>query len=357
MAKNYYDILGVSKNASQDEIKKAFRNLSKQYHPDRKARASEEEKKEAEAKFKEINEAYSVLSDSEKKNMYDTYGTVDPSEMGGAGFDPFGGFNPFGEGFNPFAGMHRQQNIKGEDLHITIDVDFDDLFRGVTKKVKVKQKVRCKHCSGSGSTTGSIDVCPHCQGSGMIMKTTRRGNMIMQQSSPCPHCNGTGEVVRDKCPHCVDGLVTEEVEITVDIPAGMYGDGAQMLERGRGHYAPRRKGPQGDLIIAIVEIPSSKGLKRDDKNNLLYTKRVDYWTMVEGGEVNIPYIGNDIKINVTPGSESGKKVTLYRKGFADPNKRQPNADYIVTLECYVPDVRYMTDEQKAAIEALKKSFS
>ena len=357
MAKNYYDILGIDKNASQDDIKKAFRNLSKKYHPDRKARASEEEKKNAEAKFKEINEAYSVLNDQEKKNMYDTYGTIDPSEIGGgSGFDPFAGFNPFGPGFNPFAGSTRQHNIKGEDIHITLDVDFDDLFKGVKKKVKVKQKVRCKHCNGSGSSTGNVDVCSHCQGSGVIMKTTRQGNMIMQQTVPCAHCGGTGEVVRDKCPHCTDGLVVEEVELTIDIPAGMYGDGAQMLERGKGHFAPRRKGTQGDLIVAIVEIPSKKGLKRDDKNNLIYTKRVDFWTMVEGGEVTVPYIGNDVKINVTSGSESGKKVTLSRKGFADPNKRLPNSDYIITLECYVPDIRFMSEEQKEAIEKLKNAF-
>ena len=355
MAKNYYDILGVDKNASQNEIKKAYRKLSKEYHPDRKARASEEEKQEAETKFKEVNEAYSILSDEEKKNMYDTYGTVDPNEIG-SGFDPFGGFDPFMGGFNPFSGMRRQQNIKGDDLHVTVEVDFDDLFKGVTKKVKVKQKVRCKHCNGSGSSTGSVDVCPHCQGSGVTMRTQRQGNMIMQQTMPCPHCNGTGEIVRDKCTHCHDGLVWEEVEISIDIPAGMYGDGAQMLERGKGHYAPRRKGPQGDLIVAVVEVPSNKGLKRDDKNNIVYTKRVDYWTMVEGGEITVPYIGKDIKINVSPGSESGKKVTLYRKGFADPNKRQPNADYIITLECFVPDVRYMTDEQKDALKKLKDSF-
>lgn len=357
MAKNYYDILGIKKSASQDEIKKAYRKLSKEYHPDRKARASEEEKQEAEAKFKEVNEAYSILSDEDKKNMYDTYGTVDPNEIGG-GFDPFGGFNPFGGmgGFNPFAGMHRQQNIKGEDLHVTVEVDFEDLFLGVTKKVKVKQKIRCKHCNGSGSTTGNVDVCPHCQGSGVTVKTQRQGNMIVQQRTVCPHCEGTGEVIRDKCPYCNDGLVMEEVEIDINIPAGMFGDGAQMLDRGRGHYAPRRKGPQGDLIVAIIEIPSNKGLKRDDKNNITYTKRVDYWTMVEGGEVTIPYIGKDLKINVSSGSESGKKVTLPRKGFPDPNGRQPNADYIVTLEVFVPDVRYMSDEQKDALKSLKKSF-
>jgi molecular chaperone DnaJ len=180
--------------------------------------------------------------------------------------------------------------------------------------------------------------------------------MIMSQSVPCHHCNGTGEIIRDKCPHCNDGLVVEDVEISIDIPAGMFGDGAQMLERGRGHYAPRRKGSQGDLIVAVIEIPSKKGLKRDDHNNITYTKRVDYWTMVEGGEITIPYIGNDIKINVSPGSESGKKVTLPRKGFADPNGRQPNADYIVTLEVFVPDVRYMSDEQKDALKSLKNSF-
>lgn len=357
MAKNYYDVLGINKNASQEDIKKAFRNLSKKYHPDRKARASEEEKKEAESKFKEINEAYSVLSDVEKKNMYDTYGTVDPNEIGGAGFDPFGGFNPFGD-FNPFGGMHRQRtSVKGKDIHVTVEVDFDDLFTGCTKKVNVNQQVRCKHCNGSGSSTGNVDVCPHCQGSGVVMKTQRMGNTIMSSSAPCHHCNGTGEVVRDKCPHCIAGLVTENVDIEITIPAGMYGDGAQMLERGKGHFAPRRKGPQGDLIVSVIELPSEKGLKRDEKNNIIYTKRVDYWTMVEGGEVSVPYIGSDLKINVTPGSQSGKKVTLYRKGFADPNKMNPNADYIITIECYIPDITYLTEEQKEALNTLKKSFS
>lgn len=353
MAKNYYDILGIDRNASQNEIKKAYRKLSKEYHPDRKATASEEEKREAEAKFKEVNEAYSILSDEEKKNMYDTYGTVDPNDIG-SGFDPFGGFNPF-DMFGGGARYHKP-SVRGEDIHVTVEVDFDDLFKGCTKTVTVEQKCRCKHCNGSGSSTGNVDVCPHCQGSGVIMKTRRVGNSIISQSAPCHHCNGTGEIVRDKCPHCADGLVIERVEIDINLPAGMYGDGAQMLERGRGHYAPRRKGPQGDLIISVIEVPSDKGLKRDERNNIVYTKKVDYWTMIEGGEVSVPYVGADLKINVTPGSQSGKKVTLYRKGFADPNKRQPNADYIITLECFIPDVRYMSEQQKDALETLKKTF-
>lgn len=351
--KNYYDVLGLDKNASQEQIKKAYRSLSKKYHPDLKSRSSEEEKKEAEDKFKEINEAYSVLSDTEKKEMYDRYGTIDPNEIGG-GFNPFGGFDPF----SMFSNMHRSnpRTFKGKDIYVTVEVDFDDLYTGCTRSVKVKQQVRCKHCSGTGSSTGNTDICSHCQGSGYIMQTNRMGNTIMSQTIVCPHCQGSGEVVRDKCPHCVDGLVFEDVYIDINIPAGMYGDGAQMIERGKGHYAPRRKGPQGDVIISVIELPNEKGLKRDENNNIIYTKRIDYWTMVYGGEVSVPHIGTDLKINVSAGSQSGKKVTLYRKGFPDPNKMNPNSNYIITLECDIPDAKNLTPEQKDAIDALKNAF-
>lgn len=354
MAKNYYETLGVQKNATQDEIKKAFRSLSKKYHPD----VCKEP--DAEEKFKEINEAYNVLNDKEKRQMFDTYGTIDPNEINqgsGGGFDPFGGgFDPF-EGFNPFGrsggGFHQQQmKEKGDDLRITIEMSFDELFYGAHKKIKITKNCTCHRCHGSGSETNETCECTRCGGSGMVTEVKRFGNSVMQSTHVCQECHGTGRVIKDPCPSCHGtGLEKKQADVEFDVPAGMYSD-AYFLVRGKGGDGPHR-GTPGDLLVVVKEKPNDYGLTRDDKNNILYTKKVPYKTMVFGGDVTLPYVGGQTqKIHIEQGTESGKKLKLYGKGFPDPNTPANKADYIVTIECEIPKPKNLSTETKEMIKKL-----
>jgi molecular chaperone DnaJ len=350
MDKNYYDILGVKKNASDSEIKSAFRKLSKKYHPDVNKEAGAEEK------FKEINEAYSVLSDPEKKQMYDTFGTADPN-MAGGGYDPFSGFDPFsmfngsGFGFSGF-GHGNQMKEKGEDLKVTIDLTFDEIYNGVHRKISLNKKCTCHRCNGSGSQSNDSGVCPHCQGSGFVKQVQRRGNTVIQNMSPCPHCHGTGQMIKDPCPNCNGtGLETKNVDVEFDVPAGMF-ENAYFLVRGKGNDGPHR-GVPGDLLVIVREKPNQYGLKRDDKNNILYTLKVPYKTLVFGGDVTVPYVnGTNKKIHINAGTESGKVLKLFNMGFPDPNNPTLKADYIITIQCDIPKLSYLDEKTKMAIANL-----
>jgi len=351
MAKrDYYDVLGVSKNASQDEIKKKYRQLSKSLHPD--VNKSEN----AESEFKELNEAYSVLSDPEKKNMYDRFGTVDPQQAfgDGQGFDPFmGGFRGFG-GFDPFMGGFNRSakpKEKGDDLKIKIDMDLDEIYYGARKKVKINKKVCCHRCNGSGSESNDTGECPHCHGTGYVTLAERRGNMFMQNMTVCPHCHGTGTYIKDPCPNCHgSGLEDKQTEVEFDIPAGMFSD-AYFVVRGKGNDGPHR-GVPGDLLVIVNEKPNDKGLSRDEKNNLLYTLKLDYKDMVFGTDAEIPYIDRSRKIHIEPGTPSGKVLKLPRFGFPDPNNSSAKADYIITVECKIPKESDLTERQKKKIRDL-----
>ena len=349
MDKNYYDILGISKNASESDIKSAFRKLSKKYHPD----VCKE--KDAEEKFKEINEAYTVLSDPEKKQMYDTYGTVDPNDMGGQGFDPFSqGFDPFsmfrdsGFGFSGF-GHGNQMKEKGDDLKITIELSFDDIYTGVHKKISMNKKCTCHRCNGSGSQSNETGTCQRCGGSGFIKNVQRRGNTVIQNMSPCPDCHGTGQCIKDPCPNCHGtGLETKNVDVEFDVPPGMF-ENAYFLVRGKGNDGPHR-GTPGDLLVIVKELPNPYGLKRDDKNNILYNLKVPYKTLVFGGDVSVPYIkGERKKIHISAGTESGKVLKLFNMGFPDPNNPSLKSDYIITVQCNIPKLNELDDKQKMNI--------
>ena len=342
--KNYYDILGVGKNATDKEIKSAFRKLSKKYHPD----VCNEEG--AEEKFKEINEAYSVLSDSEKRNMYDTYGTIDPN-MADSGFDPFGGgFNPF-DMFRGF-GHGAPQKERGDDLRITIELSFDEIYTGIHKKISLNKKCTCHRCNGSGSQSNESTTCRRCGGSGYVKNVTQRGNTIIQNMTVCPECHGTGSVIKDPCPNCHgSGLENKNVDVEFDIPAGMYED-AYFLVRGKGNDGPHR-GIPGDLLVVVKELPNDYGLTRDENNNILYTLNVPYKTLVFGGDVNVPYVGGvQKKIHIKAGTESGRVLTLYNMGFPDPNNPSAKANYIITIQCEIPKLDDLNDKQKELIAKL-----
>ena len=350
MDKNYYDVLGVSKNASESDIKSAFRKLSKKYHPDINKEAG------AEDKFKEINEAYSVLSDPEKKQMYDTFGTVNPNAMGSGGFDPFAqGFDPFsmfrgfGGGFGGGFGHGGQMKEEGEDLKVTIELSFDDIFYGVHKKIAMNKKCTCHRCNGSGSQSNESGVCHRCGGSGFIENVQRHGNTVIKNMSPCPECHGTGQCIKDPCPNCHGtGLETKTVDVEFDVPPGMF-ENAYFLVRGKGNDGPHR-GTPGDLLVIVKELPNPYGLKRDDKNNILYNLKVPYKTLVFGGDVTVPYIkGERKKIHISAGTESGKVLKLYNMGFPDPNNSSLKSDYIITIQCDIPKLSDLDDKQKMVI--------
>lgn len=342
--KNYYDVLGVSKTASQEEIKKSYKALSKKYHPDINKDPGAEEK------FKEINEAYQVLSDPEKKKMYDQFGTIDPNEaFSGGGFDPFmGGFNPFG-GFG--RGSSQKPKEKGEDLKIRIEMGLDEIFYGARKKVKIRKKVHCHRCNGSGSESNDTSECTYCNGTGYVTQTERRGNMFMQNMTVCPHCHGTGTMIKDPCPNCHGtGLEEKQTEIEIEVPSGMFSD-SYFIMRGKGNDGPHR-GVPGDLLVTIREKPDESGMKRDERNNLTYTLMMDYKDMVFGNDVEIPYIGGKKKIHIEAGTQSGKVIRLPRMGFPDPNKSAPNADYIITVQCRIPKESELSKDQKKKIREL-----
>lgn len=344
MARNYYDVLGVSRNASQEDIKRAFRQMSKKYHPD------VNKNPDAEEKFKEINEAYSVLSDEQKRQNYDMFGTAD-GPVGGGGFNPFGGFSDF---FKDGGGNFNERPVeKGDDLKIKVKVEFDDIFRGCHKKIKMLKKCTCHRCNGSGSASNESTTCSHCGGTGIYRETIQRGNMFMQNLKPCPYCHATGTVIKDPCPNCNGtGLEQKQVDVEFDIPAGMPCD-AYFVIKGKGNDGPHR-GIPGDLLVSIEEIPNALGLRRDPStNNLLYTLKLPYTDMVFGCDAVVPHIGTSMKIHIEAGTESGKVLKLARKGMPNPNDIYDVADYIVTVQCDIPKLKNLTSKQKEDIKKLK----
>lgn len=344
MDKNYYDILGISKNASESEIKNAYREMAKKYHPD----ISKEEN--AEEKFKEVQEAYSVLSDPEKKANYDNYGTADAPQ---GGFDPFGGFNPFGGfGFN-MGGVRREVKERGEDLKIHISVPIDELYDGVHKKLKVKKQCACHRCHGSGSETNETEVCPTCKGSGMETKTIRTNFGIQQTMSSCSHCHGTGKIIKNPCPNCGGtGLEEMDKEIEFDVPAGMPGDAYFTIPR-QGNDGPHR-GVPGDLHVIVSELPNNKGLSRDDDNNLLYNLNAKITDLIYGADVEIPWIKGYKKIHLEPGTQPGKVITRFGEGFPNPNNPSSKANYKITVNCKIPRVNDLHGKDRENFDRIKK---
>ena len=339
--RNYYDVLGVQKNASESEIKSAFRKLSKKYHPDVCKDA------DAEEKFKEVNEAYGVLSDPEKKQMNDTYGTVDPNDIRQQ--DPFAGMDPFGmmRGF----GMRRGGQVKerGGDLKIQIELSFDEIYTGIHKKIKMGRMCTCHRCNGSGSESNSTGTCKRCDGHGMVYEEIRKGNFVQRSMHPCPDCHGTGRTITDPCPNCGgSGLEKKTVDIEFDVPAGIYDNSYFVIEE-KGNDGPHR-GVPGDLLVFVKEKPNQYGLKRDQKNNILYKVKVPYKTMIFGGDVKLPYVnGGTKKIHIGEGTESGKIVTLSGQGFPDPNNPRIKGNYVVAVECDIPKPSDLSEDQKFKI--------
>ena len=333
MAKNYYETLGVEKTANADEIKSAYRKLAKKYHPDLNPNDPN-----SATKFKEINEAYEVLSDSQKKSNYDQYGSADPkdffrgagssgsgSQKGGfsgfGGFGNSGGFGGFEDIFNMFSsgfGGTQQRSSSGDTLTTTVNLTFEEAAFGVKKNINLVRTQQCEHCKGTGAKSGTAySTCPDCGGTGQVRFTqdTLFGRVV--NVGPCPKCNGTGKIIKEKCEHCNGkGYVRKSTNITVDIPAGID-DGQVMTLHGYGDMGVRG-GPSGDLQI-LVRVQAHKMLERDGFDIHLDLP-LPFTMAMLGGKVVIPSLEGKLELNIPANTQTGTVLKLKGKGIKNLNK-------------------------------------
>jgi molecular chaperone DnaJ len=359
--RDYYETLGISRNASADEIKKAYRNLSKKYHPD-----YNQNDKNAEERFKEIAEAYAVLSDAEKRKLYDNYGhdgVRGSSAGGGAPFDMdlsealrrfmqegFGFDDPFGSFFS--GGRSSRNSNRGSDLRIQLKVTLEEIQTGVVKQVKLRPLVTCDLCNGSGSErSGGSVTCPVCHGSGEIHE--RVGHSFFQQMinvRPCHHCHGQGVIIKNPCPRCLgEGRTKKEKALNIEVPGGVS-TGNYMTRRGDGN-AGLRGGVPGDLIIVFEEIPH-KLFTRHGQD--IYLQALIPWTLaVLGGEIQVPTLSGKVNLKIPAGIESGKVLRLKGKGL--PGLRGgPIGDELVRIQVETP--KRLSLDEKRLIEDLHEIY-
>ncbi len=358
--RDYYEVLGVSKSSSADEIKKAYRKVAMQYHPDRNPGD-----KEAEEKFKEAAEAYEVLSDQDKKAKYDRYGhqAFGPGTggFGGAnaedifssfsdifGDDLFGSF--FGGGGGARSRNSRPQGARGSNLRIKLKLNFEEIAKGTNKSVKVKKHVVCNSCSGSGAKDkNSVQTCGTCNGSGQVRKVTQTFLGQMQTVTTCPTCNGEGIIITAKCGSCKgEGRVYGEETISIDIPAGVQ-EGMQLSMSGKGN-AGERGGRAGDLLI-IIEEEKHPELHRDGLN-VAYDLHISFPDAVFGTQVEVPTIDGRAKIKIPAGTQSGKIFRLKGKGFPEVQGYQ-KGDQLIHVNIWTP--QQVSSDEKATLEKLANS--
>ncbi|MFD2581127.1 molecular chaperone DnaJ [Pedobacter vanadiisoli] len=359
--RDYYDVLGVTKSASTDEIKKAYRKMAIKYHPDKNPGD-----KAAEDKFKEAAEAYEVLSSPEKKQRYDQFGHagVGSSASGGYGGsmnmddifsnfgDIFGGHNPFESFFGGGGGQQRggRRVAKGSNLRIKVKLTLEEIAHGAEKKIKVNKLIVCKTCDGSGAKDkSSVSTCGTCGGSGQVRRVTNTILGQMQTASTCPTCNGSGQQITSKCNVCHgDGVVRGEETITINIPAGVS-EGMQLSMSGKGNAAPNG-GIPGDLIILIEEIPHET-LKREG-NNIVYDLHLSFVDAALGMSIEVPTIDGKAKIKIDPGTQSGKLLRLKGKGLPEVNSYH-RGDEIIHINIWTP--KALSSEERSALEKLRES--
>lgn len=366
MAKrDYYEVLGVDKNASEEEIKKAYRKIAIKYHPDRNPGD-----KEAEEKFKEAAEAYDVLHDAQKRQQYDQFGFNGPAGAGGfGGFgggefsmddifsmfgDVFGGRGGFG-GFGGFGGSGYRQPAqhRGSDLRLKVKLSLQEVASGVTKKFKVKKDITCPHCHGTGAENGSAsETCPTCHGSGVEIRTQQSIFGMMQTQTVCHTCGGEGKVIKNKCHECAGtGVVKGEEVVEISIPAGVA-EGMVVNVPNKGN-AGRHNGIPGNIQVFISEEPNDTFVR--DGNDLIYNLLLDFPTAALGGNVEIPTIdGSKVKIKIDPGTQPGKTLRLRGKGLpAVQRYGSGTGDVVVNISVYVP--KTLSREEKETLEGLQQS--
>lgn len=365
MAKrDYYEVLGVNKNASEDEIKKAYRKLAIKYHPDRNPG-----NKEAEEKFKEAAEAYDVLHDPQKRQQYDQFGFNAP---GGGGFEGFSGerfsmddiFSMFGDvfgghggfsGFSGFGGNNSSEHpqYRGADLRLKVKLTLQEISTGVIKKFKVRKDVTCSHCHGSGAENGSgVTTCPTCHGQGVVVKTVRTMLGMMRTQTECPTCHGAGTVIKDKCQQCHGtGVVKGEEIVEINIPAGVA-EGMVVNVPGKGN-AGQNNGAAGNIQVYIEEEPNNTFIR--DGQDIIYNLLLDFPTAALGSEVEIPTLeGTRVRIKIDAGTQPGKTLRLRGKGLpAVQGYGSGRGDLLVNISVYVP--KTLTRDEKEILQRFKLS--
>ena len=362
--RDYYEVLGVSKSATADEIKKAYRKKAIQYHPDKNPGD-----KEAEEKFKEAAEAYDVLSDEQKRQRYDQFGHAAFSGAGGGG--GYGGFGGFGGGgfsmnmddifehFGDIFGGHfggrsssRGGTSRGTNLRVRVKITLEEAATGVEKKIKLNKKVTCSHCNGTGAENPSdLETCSVCGGTGRVVRTTQSFFGPMQTQTTCSACHGTGKVIKKKCHKCGgEGLETSSEVVSINIPAGIY-DGAQLAMKGYGNAAPQG-GVSGDLYI-IVEVEEHKDLIRNN-DDLIYNLMLPLTVAVLGDEVVIPTLEGKVKIKIKPGTQPGEVLRLRNKGVPSLNG-YGRGDLLVNIGVYIPE--RISSEEKEMFSKMSGSKS
>jgi molecular chaperone DnaJ len=362
--RDYYEVLGVGRDASADEIKKAYRKLAMQYHPDQnKGDAAAEEK------FKEVGEAYAVLSDTDKRARYDRFGHAGAAQSANAG-GPGGGYGNFefdlsdalrqfmeggffGGGGGGFFGQQRgggSTRIRGNDLQVRLTLTLEEIATGVKKKLKVKRYAGCPECGGSGARKGTErKTCPTCKGSGQVrqVSSTFLGQFVNIQT--CPQCHGEGKITSDPCPNCKgDGRVRQETVIDVDIPAGVS-QGQYLTLRGEGNAGPHG-GPSGDLVVIIEEKPHEYFTR--DGDNVIYGLTLTIPQIVLGDDVEVPTLTGRARLKIDPGTEPGRVLRMRGKGLP-ALQGYHTGDELVEIHVHVP--KRLTSREKELLAELQKS--
>ena len=353
--RDYYEVLGVSKTASDSELKSAYRKLAKKYHPD-----VNPGDKEAEAKFKEATEAYSVLSDAEKRRQYDQFGHA-AFEQGGGGAGGFGGFDfngadmgdIFGDIFGDLfggGGRRRANNgpMKGANLRARVNITFEEAVFGCDKELEIVLKDECTTCHGTGAKPGTQPTtCPKCNGEGQIVYTQQSMFGMVRNVQTCPECNGTGKIIKEKCPDCHGvGYKSTRKKITIDIPAGI--DDMQRIRKTGEGEPGTNGGPRGDLLVDIRVIPSNE-FERNGMD-LYTTTSISFAQAALGGDIRVKTVDGDVKFNIKPGTQTGTRIRLRGKGVCNVHNQNARGDQYSTLVVKVPTK--LNNEQKDLIKKL-----
>ncbi len=372
--RDYYEVLGVNKNATDDELKKAYRKLAKKYHPD----ANPDNKKEAEAKFKEVNEAYETLSNPQKRKMYDQFGADGPQGFGGAGgpfggqngyysyngsgFDGFGDFGDLGDIFSSIFGggfggrtssSRKQGPTKGADLNVRLDLTFEQAFSGIEKQIVITRDEECSVCHGSGAKTGTSPIkCPTCHGTGQVTQVQSTILGQMQTTRPCSACHGTGEIIKEPCENCRGkGTVRKQPKIKVKIPAGID-DNQTVVLRGEGEPG-KKGGPKGDLYITVKIKRNSIYTRKG--NNVLCEIPITITQATLGAELEIPMVdGTKEKYKIPEGTQTGSKFIIRNRGFKSINSTI-TGDFVFTVTVQTP--KRLSKEQRELLVQLAKTMN
>ncbi|MBQ3085473.1 MAG: molecular chaperone DnaJ [Clostridia bacterium] len=356
--RDYYEVLGLEKNASDDEIKKAYRKLAKKYHPDLNP-----DDKAAEEKFKEVNEAYGILSDPEKKSRYDQFGHagVDPSYGGGAGggFGGFGGMGDIGDMFSSFfgggfgGGSRRTRNgpRKGEDIETLISISFEEAAFGCEKEIELRRRKSCADCKGTGAKDGTeLENCTRCNGSGVVTTVQRTIVGDLRSQATCPVCNGRGKKIKTPCPKCKGGIINEDKKIKVTIPAGIDND-QTLTMRNQGH-AGTNGGPNGDVYIGVQVRPHE--LFEREGTDLFCTIPINFTDAALGATLQVPTLDGKVEYDLPEGTQTGSTFRFRGKGVPRIGTKS-KGDLYVTVEVEVP--KNLSKKQKELLKIFAESLS